>query len=142
MTDRTKSALWLFWMFAAATGSIILVLCAHGAEPSPVDKFVEKTAEGIYQRGIQRGLWSSNSIPDPSVVSIVQTVTNWTGVITQGRELGYLTTNHDLRVVYQKTTNTIQAKRELSSVAVWREPIQQTFGTNSFVWTNGIIYVR
>lgn len=72
----------------------------------------------------------SNSIPDPSAVATVTTVTNWTGVITQGRELGYLFTNHDLRVCYQRTTNTIQAKRELSSVAVWREQVHMTFSTN------------
>jgi hypothetical protein len=70
-------------------------------------------------------------------IATITVVTNWTGVTSQGKELGYLSTNHDITLSYQKTTNVVQAKRELSSVAVWRE--QQFITTN---WTGGIIFVK
>ncbi len=62
--------------------------------------------------------------------TIISLSTNWTGIPFQGRELGYVTTNHNVRIVYQDTTNVFEVKREASGVAVWRDQ------TRFFIQTN------
>ena len=73
-------------------------------------------------------------------------VTNWTGVVSDSKELGYVTTNHQVTVRYQDLTNSFEIKREIGSWAVWRPRQQLYIITNDFrsVWphvvlTNGML---
>lgn len=59
-------------------------------------------------------------------------VTNWTGVNSGQRELGYVSTNQHAVVVYRgKPTKTLVAD-DLSGIAVWREK------DNTLYLTNGV----
>lgn len=59
--------------------------------------------------------------------------TNWTGSYYQGKELGFVQTNHICIIVYDGTTNRTELKVELSNIAVWRDqPKLQFFNTNQF----------
>ena len=50
----------------------------------------------------------------------LELVTNWTGYTFQGRELGYVATNHIADVFYQGATNSFTMKTTPSDTAVWR----------------------
>jgi hypothetical protein len=63
-------------------------------------------------------------------------VTNWTGHVQNGRELGAVCTNHILTVVYEQETNVFNLKCVSADWHVWRPvaPITNTWG--SYVLTN------
>ena len=56
--------------------------------------------------------------------------TNWTGIQFQGRELGYIVTNHVTHIEYKGVTNDFTLLTESGSVAVWRT------NTHAQWWTN------
>jgi hypothetical protein len=49
------------------------------------------------------------------------TITNWTGVNFQNKELGYVATNHMANVAYDGSTNQFLLKTIPSDKAVWRD---------------------
>ena len=53
-------------------------------------------------------------------ISLVLT-TNWTGVQDNGKELGYVSTNHVAQVMYQGATNEYILKTCASEKARWRD---------------------
>ena len=62
------------------------------------------------------------------VVLNLNVVTNWTGYTFQGKELGYVATNHDASIGYQGATNTYTLKTTTSDQAVWRD-------SHAIIWT-------
>lgn len=48
-------------------------------------------------------------------------ITNWTGVVFEKQELGYVATNHTLKVQYEGKAFEFQLKCVPSNKAVWRE---------------------
>lgn len=91
-------------------------------------------------------------------ILVLTTVTNWTGVVVQNKELGYITTNRELRTVLHSiggnatNTESLQQGVELpfatlppllSTTAVWRDN-NITFinsctnikWNDTIVWTN------
>lgn len=58
--------------------------------------------------------------------------TNWTGVYFGTNELGYVLTNHEAVVVYQRETNKFLLKSVPSNIAVWR-PQMTVLITNSVI---------
>ena len=63
--------------------------------------------------------------------------TNWTGVTFEGKELGYVATNHIATVTYECQEHEMVLKRVPSSIAVWR-PLATFYLTNFPTW-EGII---
>ena len=59
-------------------------------------------------------------------------VTNWTGVNSGTKELGYVSTNQHAVVVYRGGTNRLLVADDLSGLAVWREK------DNTLYLTNGV----
>lgn len=69
--------------------------------------------------------------------------TNWTGVKFNGKELGYVATNHVATVVYQGETNQYTLKTVASEKAEWRTPQPQCTLTNlPWIWGTNIIYLN
>ena len=61
-------------------------------------------------------------------------VTNWTGVVNGPNELGYVSTNHVLTVIYEGATNDFQLKQTVSDVAVWRKALAKAYGGSMTNW--------
>jgi len=59
--------------------------------------------------------------PEYSFQLIVTPDTNWTGYNFQGKELGFVVTNHIAQITGNEVTNRIQLKSIPSKIAVWRE---------------------
>ena len=61
-------------------------------------------------------------------------ITNWTGHVFEGKEVGYVATNHVATVLYQDVTNQYTLKTTVSEIAVWRkaEPRQYLTVTNGW----------
>ena len=61
--------------------------------------------------------------------------TNWTGIIADGKELGYVATNHVLTVIYYNgttQTNRFTLRTTQSGIAKWRTPAPAFLMTNAF----------
>lgn len=71
------------------------------------------------------------------VVSLL-VVTNWTGSIHEGKELGFVQTNHVLTAIYKGTTKHQQLKTDLSNIAVWREPEHEF----KVYWNTNLFYTN
>ena len=74
----------------------------------------------------------TNKILDPSITLRLDQITNWTGVIADGKELGYVATNHVAVLYYQGATNEFKLKTSQSEIAKWR--------TNVLPWATNWIY--
>ena len=73
--------------------------------------------------------------------------TNWTGVTFEGRELGYVATNHIATVTYECEEHEMVLKKTPSNIAVWR-PTPFLYITNvtvpgweGFLVTNNTLYI-
>jgi len=73
----------------------------------------------------------TNDIERPTIALRLDTVTNWTGVSRDGKELGYVATNHVGIVYYQGATNEFALKTTVSEAARWRI-------TGPTAWSNSI----
>lgn len=62
----------------------------------------------------------TNQFKEAYVDVHLDVVTNWTGAQFNGKELGYLATNHIAEIVYQGETNMFTLKTTASEVAKWR----------------------
>ena len=77
-----------------------------------------------------------------SLAITLTTQTNWTGVTSQDKELGYIITNHIATVAYQDITNQYTVKTDLSDVAVWKDVPKPIWMTNSMVPVTNYFHFR
>lgn len=72
------------------------------------------------------------------IVVTLTLVTNWTGVNFEGKELGYVATNHTATLTYEGKPHEFELKTVPSNIAVWR-PLEPclfiTYPTNIFIQT-------
>jgi hypothetical protein len=57
-----------------------------------------------------------------SATLLLQDSTNWTGVVSSGKELGFVVTNYVAQIVYDGGTNYLTVKTTVSDIAKWRTP--------------------
>ena len=67
----------------------------------------------------------------------LELATNWTGVINQKQELGYVVTNHIANITYQNEVSHFTLKTVASDIAVWRPLVLVTNGVPS--WWRGVV---
>lgn len=84
---------------------------------------------------------TTNNIPDPSITLRLETITNWTGVLQNGQELGYVATNHVAVVYYQGATNEFTLKTTASETAKWRPSVAIKYNAGNMtnvIWGQNI----
>jgi hypothetical protein len=65
--------------------------------------------------------------------------TNWTGYTFNGKELGYLATNHIATIGYECQSHTYTLKTTPSEIAVWRKAEPLINWTNIYIPRGGWI---
>ncbi len=73
----------------------------------------------------------------------LEETTNWTGTQFNGRELGYVATNHIASVVYQGATNEYTLKTVASEIAKWRtvEPTRPQIFWYNVPWNSTNMFI-
>ena len=92
------------------------------------------TSTAIITATLWCGITNSTNVPVRPEMSVQKELqTNWTGVSFQGKELGYVVTNHVATVTYLDTTNQFTLKTDTSNRAEWR-PAETSIGGFIFPW--------
>lgn len=67
-----------------------------------------------------------------TAISVIILSTNWTGIVVEKKELGYITTNTQAIVCFDGLTNRFELKKELGSVALWRDEVKPVDWTKAW----------